>query len=94
MDIKLPINELGFAACRTLDGRLMRGPTASGTPTSVSIPVNCPTGTVFEMLFHTHPGGVSFPSQQDIQSALKVGAKTLCILSERDGMKCFRIGIG
>ena len=89
--MKLPKNEMGFAMCRGADGKLVAGPTAWGTPTSVAIPVQCPTGADFIGLFHTHPGGVSFPSAQDIASALRVGGKTLCIESEADGLKCFRI---
>ena len=92
--MKLPVNEFGFVGCRAPNGGLIRGPVATGTPNSVSIPIDCPTGTVFELLFHSHPGGVSFPSRQDMESAVRVGAKTLCIVSERDGLKCFRIESG
>lgn len=87
----LPVNEFGFSICEMPRGGLVKGPTAWGTPTTVSIPIQCPPGASFKHLFHSHPGGISFPSNQDLQSALKVGADTLCILSERDGLVCFKV---
>lgn len=87
----LPANELGFTICRASNGQLIRGPVTRGTPTSVSISVQCPENSTFLGLFHTHPRGVSFPSAQDIESALQVNAPMLCIQSEREGLKCFRI---
>ena len=73
------------------DGSLHKGPVIEGTPTSVSIPIDCPSGANFEVLWHSHPGGVSFPSEMDLRSGRDVGAKTLCITSEKDGLKCFKI---
>ena len=86
----LPANEFGFSLCQAQDGKLVKGPTATGTPINVSIPVTCPAGSHFTGLFHSHPRGVAYPSPQDIDSALRVGAKILCIQSDQE-MKCFRI---
>ena len=87
----LPINEYGYAMCRRADGRLVQGPTAWGTPTSVNIQVACPPGASLIGLYHTHPGGVSTPSAQDVKSARDVQAGFLCIRSEREGQRCFRV---
>ena len=86
-----PRNELGFSLCRVgASGQLVAGPVATGDPVSVSIPVSCPTGSHFEGLFHTHPGGVAQPSQQDIRAAKQSGAANLCIQSDWT-LACFRI---
>ncbi len=84
-------NEIGFTMCRvTASGELTHGPLAEGTPDSVNIPVSCPPGSSFEGLFHTHPGGSSFPSPTDIRSAKKIGASVLCIDADGD-TNCFRV---
>ena len=83
-------DEIGFSMCERSDGSLTHGPVARGTPTSVSIPVSCPPGTVFVGLGHTHPRGVAFPSQQDIRSARQTGARNLCIRSD-DRTACFQV---
>jgi len=82
--------EVGFALCRARDGRLVHGPVSVGTPTSVDITVSCPAGSELVGLFHTHPGGVPVPSEQDIRSALQVGAKVLCIDADGD-LRCWRV---
>ncbi len=85
------MNEIGFSLCRYPSGQLTHGPVVSGTPTSVNIPVACPPGARFEGLFHTHPGGVAYPSNTDIRSARKVRAEHLCIAVPDTGeMRCFR----
>lgn len=87
---RTPTNEIGFTLCRATDGSLVTGPMAEGTPVSVNIPIRCPVGSKFDSLFHTHPGGIAYPSNQDIQSAKRVGAKNICI--DADGtMRCFRL---
>lgn len=81
-------NEVGWSICRFSDGKLTNGPVAEGTPFSVEIPVECPPGSELEGLFHTHPGGVAFPSDTDIRSAVRIGANTLCI--DADGhLECY-----
>lgn len=83
------VNEVGWALCRTPEGRLLSGPLAEGTPMSVNIPVGCPGGSRLAGLFHTHPAGVAFPSDTDIRSAKAVGAGSLCI--DADGqLACYR----
>lgn len=88
---KLPPNEFGFALCRTQTGKLVKGPTASGTPGNVTIPVDCPAGASFEGLFHTHPRGMAEPSPLDTASAEKVGARVLCIASDTE-TRCHKAG--
>ncbi len=49
---KLGRNEVGFSLCRTAQGKLVAGPMATGSPTSVQIPVSCPTSARFDSLYH------------------------------------------
>jgi len=87
----LPPNEFGFAIYARPDGSLLAGPLATGTPMSVSIPiVNPPPGTRLAGLFHSHPRGVAYPSNQDLQSAQQVQAPVLCIADDAQ-MRCFRM---
>ncbi len=78
----IPGNEVGFALCRTPANKVVRGPAATGTPTSVNIPVACPPNSQFFGLHHSHPGGVPTPSPTDRASAARVGAKELCITND------------
>lgn len=87
---RLPRNELGFAGCVTANGQHVAGPVATGTPTSVDIPLRCPPGAKLSYLFHSHPGGVAYPSPQDIKSALRFQVPVLCIASDKQ-LECFRI---
>ena len=83
-------NEIGFSLCKLPSGKLTHGPIATGTPISVGIPVQCPSGSALYGLFHTHPGGVPYPSQRDVKSQRLTGAKVSCIQSDK-ALKCFRL---
>lgn len=84
-------NEIGFALCRDASGRLAFGPQAEGGPFSVDIPVECPPGTSFFGLYHTHPGGDTKPSLTDMASARQFGAKAICIeVPETGEMECYQ----
>ena len=88
---RLGQNEIGYALCQQPDGSYVNGPVAEGTPVSVNIPIRCPSGTKFVGLYHTHPGGVPYPSNTDIQSAARVRAAQLCIeVPETGQTNCFR----
>ncbi len=86
----IPRNEVGFTLCRTASGDLTRGPIAMGTPMAVKIPLQCPANSKLEGLYHTHPGGVAYPSNTDIKSAQRYGAKVLCITNDSQ-TKCFKV---
>jgi len=86
-------DEFGFAMCRLPSGKLVRGPVATGNPRTVQIPVQCPPGSQLVGLFHTHPGGIAFPSHTDVQSGIRVGARSLCIDADGD-LRCFTIRRG
>ena len=83
-------NEVGFTLCRAKGGQLQRGPISQGTPRSVDIILKCPTGSSLEGLFHTHPGGVAYPSRKDIATARQLRVKTLCIENLQE-LRCFRL---
>ena len=87
---RIPGREIGFTICRRTGGSLTRGPVASGTRTAVNIPLVCPPGSSVEGLWHTHPGGVAFPSSADLKSARRFGAKVLCITSDVE-TRCFKL---
>lgn len=83
-------NEIGFSMCRYPDGRLATGPVSEGTPMGVDIAIKCPPGSRFYGMLHTHPGGIAYPSETDINSGRRVGAETLCILvPETDELACY-----
>jgi len=85
-------NEVGAAICKKTNGEIVLGPITEGTPDSVRVILECPTGSVFDGIFHTHPGsGITKPSQQDILTGIWSGSKKLCIFSEGD-MECHGIG--
>ena len=88
---RLPRNEVGFALCRMPTGKLATGPVSSGTPTRVDIAASCPPGGTLVGLFHTHPGGIAYPSAMDVRAAKKVRAPNLCILSDSQ-LGCYKVG--
>ena len=94
--MRIPPNELGFSLCRTRQGRIVSGPVASGSPTRVDIRVECPPGSSFFGLFHTHPklpsgqGGIAKLSDMDTFSAQRVRAKVSCVATE-GALRCFRV---
>ena len=81
---KLPKNEFGFALCQLPNGDLARGPVSWGTPTSVDIQLQCPSGSKFLGLGHSHPGGVAYPSDQDIKSGFESNSQFLAIQSDSE----------
>ena len=81
---KLPANEMGFPGCQLPNGNLINGPVSWGTPTSVEIQLQCPMGSKFVGLGHTHPRGVAQPSDQDIRSGFQSGAQFLAIASDTE----------
>ena len=81
---KLPANEFGFALCELPNGDLTRGPVSWGTPTSVDIQLQCPQGAKFVGLGHSHPGGVAYPSDQDVASGFESNSQLLAILSDTE----------
>ena len=83
-------NEIGFSLCKLPSGKLTHGPIVTGTPVSVGIPVQCPSGSSLYGLFHTHPDGTPYPSQQDVKSQRLTGAKVSCISADK-ALKCFRL---
>ena len=88
--VRMGTNEVGAAICRLPSGGIVFGPKAEGTPMSVSVPIQCPPGSSFAGIWHTHPGGVAVPSKQDLRSGRSVGAKRLCITVPETGeTRCY-----
>ena len=85
-------NEVGAALCRTKSGQLLFGPWTEGSPNSVNVNIQCPSGSSLVGPFHTHPKGISKPSQQDVRSGIRVGAKALCIFADGD-LKCHTLPV-
>ena len=61
----------------------------SGSPTDVWINPSCPAGKAIG-IYHSHPGGVSEPSVQDISAMLKAQLPFLCIQGE-DALACYKV---
>ena len=83
-------NEVGASICQKPNGQYVFGPKATGTPTSVNVPVSCPAGSKFVGIYHTHPGGIPVPSPMDLTSGRSVNAKLLCIKVPETGQtRCY-----
>jgi proteasome lid subunit RPN8/RPN11 len=78
-------NEIGASMCRKRDGSFVLGPVTEGTPMSVNVMISCPPGTEYWGPWHTHPGGIPYPSSQDMKSGRNTGAKGLCITVPETG---------
>ena len=88
--------EHGTTICQNNTGKIKLGPVSVGTPTSVTISLDCPAGFKAMETFHTHHLS-GRPSPQDIQSTLaswKAGAipkPSLCISNPSGGVNCYII---
>jgi len=71
------------------DGEVFWGNESRGEPLSVRLRTSCPNGEQIGV-FHSHPGGISEPSQQDISEMLRAKLPFLCILGE-EALSCYRI---
>lgn len=67
-----------MCSCKTT-GKLVRGSTAVGDQTSVSLEVQCPHGYRALGIFHTHPGGHPRLSQADVREAQRLGLHHMCV---------------
>lgn len=79
-------NEFGAAVCEYPDGTLTHGTRSEGTPISVQISLDCPEGTRLAALWHTHPGGIPYPSQKDVSEARRVGVELIAITQPEQGI--------
>ena len=83
-------NEWGFELCRTEAGKIVRGGQAEGGPNAVTIPKGCPAGSQPIGTYHSHPGGVAYPSSQDIETILANGLRYACIgVPETGELACY-----
>ena len=78
--------ERGYTVCR--NGKITKGQTVVGLPSSVSIPVVCPAGSQPRALFHTHPGGSLQLSPQDIKTMREKGLPVCIKAGTR--IKCYK----
>ena len=62
----------------------------SGTPSDVWINPGCPEGGRVIGIYHSHPGGTTEPSPQDIRAMAQVGLQHMCI-SDDYGVVCHRV---
>lgn len=84
-------NEYGYTLCQ--DGcHLTKGSEGSGHRTGVSLSVGCPSGGNPIGLYHTHPGGTTEPSDQDIREMRRLGLNTMCIrVPETRELDCYHV---
>jgi len=69
---------------------LLLGECNIGDRFSVRLRIRCPEGSIPIGVWHTHPGGDSIPSSQDIKEARRVGLKFVCVEGSQ-GLKCFKV---
>lgn len=85
-------NEIGHTICERPNGEIVSGPVAEGGPVSVEIPLQCPAGSRYVGLWHTHPGGIPYPSSVDIRTAQLTRAEKMCISVPETGVtKCYNV---
>ena len=83
-------NEVAFTLCRC-NGKLVKGSTAEGTPTKVSLTPACPCGEVVG-IHHTHPNGNCTLSAKDVSEAKRLGLRFMCVsVPEKKQTRCFEI---
>ena len=82
-------NEYAKTICMR-NGEISWGSEASGDPLSVKLRPSCPDGEAIGII-HSHPGGTSEPSQQDIDEMRRAGLSWMCVHGD-DALKCYRVG--
>lgn len=80
------MNERGYTVCR--NGKLKKGPEATGGTHNVVVNVTCPAGSKPRALFHTHPGGNIRPSPQDLITAQQHNLP-VCVKAQGK-VRCYR----
>ncbi len=79
------VAERGFPIC-DVNGKLVPGPEVVGRDNrSVDIPLLCPLGGRPVGTHHTHPGGSTRPSKQDLSEAGRLGLDFICITVPEKG---------
>lgn len=82
----LPLDrEIGKALCVGPGGELAGGPVAEGHYYGVTIPIQCPPRHQVIGTWHTHPGGVVEPSEEDWQMTRSKGFRFMCITVPESG---------
>jgi len=81
--------EIGQTLCMGPDG-LKGGPLATGHYYGVTIPIQCPAGYKPIGTWHTHPGGIPKPSNEDWRMTRKHNLRYCCITVPDTGeTRCF-----
>lgn len=82
--------ERGYTVCNNGKSRLSRGPQVTGTESTVSIPISCPSGSRPVALFHTHPNGSPISSvdiktmrEKKLPVCIKANGKVKCWKSKK-----------
>jgi len=87
---EMSANEVARTICLS-NGEVKWGSAGhSGTPTDVWIYPGCPEGGKAIGTMHSHPGGTSEPSPQDISEMVRAGLPFLCIHGERE-LTCYKM---
>jgi len=81
-------NEYAKTICMR-DGKVFWGSEAQGEFLSVKLHTSCPDGKAIGVI-HSHPGGTSEPSSQDISEMLRARLPWLCVHGERE-LACYKI---
>lgn len=94
IDVDKP-HEVSFPVCATPSGDLFAGEVKEGTPLRVMLSTNCFGKGTAVAAAHTHLeaiGGMSMPSEQDVEAARRMGMPKTCIIQpESRRVLCFDV---
>ncbi len=82
--------ETAFIVCVNRKGELSRGASATGSISTVSVPVRCSPGTRAVAIVHSHPSGIPLPSDKDMQTSRAHGNIPICVRTEAHGVRCYK----
>ena len=85
---EIDANEYAKTICMRGD-EVFWGSEAKGGPLLVRLHTSCPDGKAIGVI-HSHPGGTSEPSPQDISETLRAKLPWLCVHGERE-LACYKI---
>ena len=72
------------------NGKIYWGSEAKGDSHSVTLFTRCPEGGKTIGTYHSHPGGTTEPSSQDLKAMRQAGLEHLCI-SDDNETRCYRV---
>jgi len=82
------VRECASVICGNKKGIIVRGSSACGDASTVSVDLTCPGGTKAIAINHNHPSGINLPSPVDVETMNKFKIK-MCIRTP-EGITCYK----